>query len=272
MTGPAEGLPLVFHHGTPGTLPVCGFERAVHDRGLRLVSVSRPGYGGSTRAPGRKVVDVAGDTAAVLGSIGADRFLLVGWSGGGPHALACAARLPGALAVAVLAGLAPLDGVGLDFTSGMNRENLEEWNAAFSGETELRAYIEPVVPSLIGASNVVSTTDAEDELPVADVAALTGDFAEDLAAATRDALRHGIDGWVDDELAFARPWGFDFAEIAIPVSLWHGGDDVNVPPAHGLWVASNVPNASFHSEEHEGHLSIMAGSFDPMLDELRPTE
>jgi pimeloyl-ACP methyl ester carboxylesterase len=274
VTGPAEGLPVVFHHGTPGTLPIRGFERAVHDRGLRLLSISRPGYGDSTRASGRSVVDVVDDTAAVLQSIGAERFLLIGWSGGGPHALACAARLAGALGAAVLAGLAPSDGDGLEFTSGMNHENCGEWRAVFGGEADLRAHIEPLVPPLLGASldgGGGDAAEADEELPPADVAALTGDFADDLDAANRDALRHGIDGWVDDELAFAKPWGFDLAEIDIPVSLWHGDDDVNVPFAHGRWLASHVPDASFHREEREGHLSIMAGSFDPMLDELITT-
>ena len=93
VTGPASGVPLVFHHGTPGAaVPFRAMERAAHERDLRFVTTSRPGYGSSTRQPGRSVVDVVADTAAVLASIGAERCLVAGWSGGAlmpslaPHA------------------------------------------------------------------------------------------------------------------------------------------------------------------------------------------
>lgn len=92
VSGPSDGLPLVFHHGAPGAAsPIRGLERAAHKRGLRLVAASRPGYGGSTRKPGRIISDVVADTSEVLDALGADRCLVAGWSGGGPHALACAA-------------------------------------------------------------------------------------------------------------------------------------------------------------------------------------
>ena len=108
ISGPAGGFPLVFHHGTPGAAtPYRVLERAAHARGLRLVTTSRPGYGDSSPQPGRSVVDVAADTAAVLAAIGADRCLIAGWSGGGPHALACGTRLGAAAAVLVIAGIAP---------------------------------------------------------------------------------------------------------------------------------------------------------------------
>lgn len=265
VTGPAGGLPLVFHHGTPGTLPTRGFERAVHERGLRLVTFARPGYAGSTRRPGRAVVDVAPDTAEVLSSIGADRCLVAGWSGGGPHALACAARLPGVLGVLVVSGVAPSEGGGFDFFAGMSPDNLDEWTAAFRGEKDLRAYVEPVAP---GMMEVPDGAELEGLLPAADAKALTGEFAEDLAAANRDGLRLGIDGWVDDELAFTRPWGFDLGEIDLPATIWHGTDDSNVPFSHGRWVAARVPGATLHPADGEGHLSIVVDPVGRMLDGL----
>jgi pimeloyl-ACP methyl ester carboxylesterase len=264
VSGPADGQPLVFHHGTPGTLPSRAFERSAHERGLRLVTFSRPGYGGSTRRPGRAVVDIVGDTAAVLHSIGADRYLVAGWSGGGPHALACAARLPGAIRALIIAGVAPADSEGLDFLAGMSADNLDEWGAAFNGEKDLRAYVEPVAPELMA----VPSGDLENLLPAADSAALTGEFAEDLAAANSDGLRLGIDGWIDDELAFTKPWGFDLTEIDIPLAIWHGSADVNVPPAHGRWLATRLPEATLHIADGEGHLSIMTRPVGGMLDEL----
>ena len=135
VSGPAGGFPLVFHHGTPGAAtPIRVRERAVHARGLRLVTTSRPGYGGSTAQPGRSVVDVAADTAAVLAAIGADRCLIAGISGGGPHALACGARLGAAAAVLVIAGGAPHGAAGLDWMAGMGQENIAEFSTALEGE------------------------------------------------------------------------------------------------------------------------------------------
>ncbi|WP_306215628.1 alpha/beta fold hydrolase [Actinoplanes sp. RD1] len=264
-SGPEDGLPLVFHHGTPGTLPPRDFARAAHERGLRLVTVKRPGYANSGRRPGRAVVDVVPDTAAVLRALGADRLLLAGWSGGGPHALACAARLPGAIRALIIAGLAPAGADGLDFRAGMDDDNAHEWDAAFQGERDLRTYVDPIAPALLDA---LTPDLAADLLPAPDAAAMTPEFAADLAAANRDGLRPGIDGWVDDELAFTRPWGFDPAEIALPVSVWHGRRDVNVPYAHGAWVAARIPYASLHPAAGDAHLSILATGTGRMLDHL----
>jgi pimeloyl-ACP methyl ester carboxylesterase len=106
VSGPEGGFPLVFHHGTPGAAtPMRALERAAHKQGLRLVAASRPGYGRSSRHEGRRVVDVVSDTKAVLHALRADRCVVAGWSGGGAHALACAARLPGVSATLVIAGV-----------------------------------------------------------------------------------------------------------------------------------------------------------------------
>jgi len=269
VSGPAGGFPLVFHHGTPGAAtPVRALERAAHGRGLRLVTTSRPGYGDSSRQPGRAVVDVAADTAAVLASIGAGRCLVAGWSGGGPHALACGARLDAAAAVLVIAGIAPYGADGLDWMSGMGQANVVEFSAAAHGEDELR-------PHLLGEREQVKDITAGDLvssmrtlLPDVDKAALTGEFGEDLAASIREALRTGVEGYLDDELALTSPWGFGVDEISAPVMIWHGSADLMVPFSHGQWLAAQLPGASAHLEEGEGHLSIALGALDRMLDEL----
>src|SRR5215467_14504866 len=165
VSGPADGFPLVFHRGTPGAAtPVRALERAAHARGLRLVTASRPGYGGSSRQPGRAVVDVVADTAAVLASIGAERCLVAGWSGGGPHALACGARLDAAAAVLVIAGVAPHEAQGLDWLSGMGEENVVEFSAALHGEDELRSYL-------------VHEGEQFKDITAADIVSLAGDTA-----------------------------------------------------------------------------------------------
>jgi pimeloyl-ACP methyl ester carboxylesterase len=269
ITGPVDGLPLVFHHGTPGAAtPLGALERAAHRRGLRVVIMSRPGYGGSSRRAGRAVVDAVDDVEAVLDEIGADRCVVAGWSGGGPHALACAARVDRALATLVIAGLAPYAADGLDWLAGMGEENLVEYGHALDGEAPLRTYLGAAREELKSVTVAGIVADLDSLLPPVDVAVLTDEFGEDMATGFREALRVGADGWVDDDLAFIGPWAFDLDEIAGPVSIWQGSEDLMVPFGHGQWLAARVPGATAHLLPGEGHLSIGLGALDPMLDEL----
>jgi pimeloyl-ACP methyl ester carboxylesterase len=269
VSGPADGLPLVYHHGAPGAgTPIRALERAAHARGLRLVTTSRPGYGNSSRQPGRSIADVADDTAAVLTELGADRCLTMGWSGGGPHALACGARLPAAAAVLVVAGAAPHEADGLDWMAGMGEDNVVEFSAALNGEDQLRPYLQQLGGLLAKIRAADITASMESLLPDVDRAALTGEFGEDMAAAFREGLRTSIDGWLDDDLALVKPWGFGLAEISVPTIIWQGGDDLMVPFGHGQWLASRLPAAAAHLEQGEGHLSVGLGKLDAMLDEL----
>lgn len=269
VSGPAGGFPLVFHHGTPGAAtPIRALERAVHARGLRLVTTSRPGYGDSSPQPGRRVVDVAADTAAVLAAIGADRCLIAGWSGGGPHALACGARLGAAVAVLVIAGVAPNEAEGLDWTAGMGEENVAEFSAAVQGEDQLRSYLLQAREQLKDATAAGIVASLDTLLPDVDRAVLTGEFGEDLVAGFREAMRTGVEGWLEDDIAFTSPWGFGLGEISVPAMIWQGSADLMVPFSHGQWLASRLPDASAHLEEGEGHLSVGLGALDRMLDEL----
>ena len=269
VSGPADGFPLVFHHGTPGAAtPVRALERAAHERGLRLVTTSRPGYGDSSRQPGRVVVDVVADTAAVLAAIGTERCLIAGWSGGGPHALACGARLGAAAAVLVIAGVAPHEAEGLDWMAGMGEENIVEFSAAVHGEQELRSYLLQEREQLKDITAADVSSSLETLLPDVNRAVLTGEFAEDMAASFREAVRVGAEGWLDDDLAFASPWGFGLEEISVPVMVWQGSADLMVPFSHGQWLASHLPAASAHLQQGEGHLSVGLGAIDRMFDEL----
>jgi pimeloyl-ACP methyl ester carboxylesterase len=269
IAGAADGLPLIFHHGTPSAaVSMGGLERAASARGLCFVTASRPGYGSSTRLPGRRVVDAVADTNAVLDAIGAEGCLVAGWSGGGPHALACAARLDRATAVLVMAGVAPFDAEGLDWMAGSGQDNIDEYGAAAEGEQQLRAYLDAARLELkdITADQMVGSMASL--LPDVDQRALTDEFGDDMAAAFREALRLGVDGWLDDDLAFVSPWGFDLSEITVPAMIWQGSEDLMVPFAHGSWLASRIPGASAHLEQGEGHVSVVLGKLDQMLDEL----
>ncbi|HVB07012.1 MAG TPA: alpha/beta hydrolase, partial [Acidimicrobiales bacterium] len=266
VSGPTAGLPLVFHHGTPGGAPPYrALEAAAHARGLRFVTPARPGYGASTPLPGRAVVDVVADTAALLEALGATRCLVAGWSGGGPHAFACAARLPGTAAALVIGGVAPHAAAGLDWLAGMGEDNLTEFGAALEGEAPLRALLDRWGWALgqITPEGIVAALSSL--LPPADRRVLAGAFSEDLAAGFHEGLRNGIEGWLEDDLAFVKPWGFETDELAVPVSLWHGESDLMVPLAHGRWLAETVPGAAAHLVPDAGHLSVGLEHLDEIL-------
>jgi pimeloyl-ACP methyl ester carboxylesterase len=270
VSGPDGAPVLVFHHGTPGgSEQMRAMARAAEARGLRLVTWSRPGYGASTRQAGRTVADVVADTAAVLDHLGAESCLVAGWSGGGPHALACGALLADRVrAVLCIAGVAPYAAEGLDFLAGMGADNIEEFGAALKGEDALRPWLDAERPEMVEMTADEVAVSLGNLVPAVDVAVLTGEFAEDLAAEFRQAVSVGVDGWLDDDLAFTRAWGFELADIAVPTYLWQGSDDLMVPFAHGEWLAERIPGVTAHLEQGEGHLSIGIGALDRMLDEL----
>ncbi|HSM45720.1 MAG TPA: alpha/beta hydrolase [Acidimicrobiia bacterium] len=268
VTGPEDGPVLVFHHGTPGS--ASGYrivEEPAHERGLRMVWMSRPGYGDSSRRPGRSVVDVVSDTAEVLDALGVHTCLVGGGSSGGPHALACAARLDAAQAVLVVSSHAPFDAEGLDYLAGMGDANLAVYGAALDGEETLREYLEADRERLLGVSVEGFIEAWSSLLPEVDQAVLTDEFGEDVIADLQEALRTGVDGSVDDLLAFVKPWGFDLEEITTPTIIWHSSEDLLNPFAHGQWLASHVPEASSNLLEGEGHLSTWQAA-PAMLDEL----
>jgi pimeloyl-ACP methyl ester carboxylesterase len=272
VTGPDDGDLLVFVHGTPGCAEVpSAIAAAAAARGLRCASWSRPGYGGSTRRPGRVVADIAADAAAVLDHLGVSTAYAAGWSGGGPHVLSLGALIPERIrAIASIAGVGPyVESQGsLDFLAGMGEDNILEFGAALEGEAALRAFLEPLLPvfQVIEADQIIEGMSSL--LPEVDRAYCTGELGEELAASFREALRVGADGWVDDDLAFVSPWGYDLDAIAVPVSLWQGSADLMVPFAHGRWLAAALPQARVHLVEGEGHLSIGVGHAQQIVDEL----
>lgn len=270
VSGPPGGQLLLWHHGTPGSAYQMHFlAGAVHARGWRLVTMARPGYGTSTRLPGRTVADVVPDVTAVLDHLGADTALVGGASGGGPHGLACAALLPDRIRAAlVVCCLAPYEAEGLDFVAGMGPDNVDEVGLALEGEQALRPYVEGQLPGMAEATPEQLVEHMASLLPEVDLACLTGDVGADFAAAMNDVGRAGVDGWIDDDLAFTQPWGFDLDQVRAPVSLWQGKLDMMVPFAHGQWLAPRIPGVRAHLENGQGHLSIAVGAVDRMLDEL----
>jgi pimeloyl-ACP methyl ester carboxylesterase len=258
--GPQDAFPLVFHYGTPNApveFPLL-FD-AADARGWQVVSYARPGYATSSRHEGRSVADAVADVETILDALGLAAFVTLGWSGGGPHALACAALLPERCqAAATLAGVAPYDAEGLDFLAGMGEENVQEFTAAARSRAELEAMLEPWGDDMrdVTAEQIADALgDLVDEV---DRRALTGEFAAMEAAAVRHALSTGIAGWLDDDLAFVTPWGFDVGTISVPTSIWQGAQDRMVPFAHGEWLTAHIPGARAHLYDDEGHISLAA--------------
>ena len=256
--GDPHGVPLIAHHGTPGSRLL--YRRWVEDaseRGIRLIAYDRPGYGGSDRDAGRSVADVAADVAAIADALGIDRFLTQGRSGGGPHALACAALLGGRVAAAAtLASVAPYDADGLDFLAGMGEDNVEELRAAVEGAEALTSWLEAVAPRLLEADPDELADRLQSLLSPPDVAVMNGGLAAELIAVTGAGIRASLDGWLDDDLAFVKPWGFDVGSISVPLQLWQGRQDLMVPAAHGEWLAEQIPGVDVRFSHDDGHLSL----------------
>lgn len=270
VDGEESGIPLLFHNGTPSSgMLYRPFVEAAAQRGLRMVSFSRAGYGGSTRHPGRTVADVVADVACVLDAVGADAFYTVGWSGGGPHALACAAMLPRrVIGAASVGGLAPYDADGLDWLAGMGQENVAVFRAALDGDAALRSFLDEARPGFATVTGDEVAARLGALASEVDRAAINGQAASWLADVFRESVRNGIWGWYDDEVAFVEPWGFDLDRIGVPVAIWQGAQDRNTPPAHGEWLAARIPRAQPRLLPEHGHLSLGVDSFGSILDDL----
>lgn len=270
-TATAGGRYLVFHHGQPGAAYIPeALAEAADLQGLAVVVSSRPGYGTSTRQPGRRVVAAAADTRAVLDHLGCDWFVTAGWSGGGPHALACAALLaPGCRGAATIAGVAPWFGVDdLDWTAGMGPENVAEFNGLLSGDPQVEGQIVDLCRELagIGADRLADALGGLVSVP--DRHALDSGAAGYLSEWMRRSASSGHYGYWDDGHAFIGPWGFDPAQVQVPVHVWIAGQDLMVPPSHGEWLAGRIPRAEKFRLADEGHISLMTRHIDEIVAEL----
>jgi len=254
-TGPAAAgtagardarLPVFWLHGTPmiGAPPAPLFPAAA-EHGVRWVSYDRPGYGGSSPVPGRDVASAAADVAVIADALGLGRFAVLGQSGGGPYALACAALLPHrVIGVVSMSGRAPYPADGLDWLAGMRPGSAADLNATLAGRDALAALL-------------ASEDDFDPEMfTPADHAALAGDWKW-ISTVVDPALEQGTGGLIDDALAAVRPWGFDPAAITAPVLLVHGTADRVMPSAHSEWLARRIgASAELVLVKDAGHISV----------------
>ncbi|MCA2215725.1 alpha/beta fold hydrolase [Jidongwangia harbinensis] len=259
VAGSSDGAPVFLLHGTPGSGSGPRPRSSMLYRlGIRLISYDRPGYGGSTRSPNRRVVDAATDVRAIADRLGIERFAVVGRSGGGPHALACAAVLPHRVdRAAVLVGLAPWGAADLNWYEGMADANARKHVTADRGTAdqmhELRALAEQTAAdpeSLI--EDLLAQMSGPDLQMMQSVL-----YRRMLVKSYADALRAGPYGWLDDILAFRRGWGFALDTIVRPVRLWHGAHDTFSPVSHSRWLAQRIPRSEVHVQHDAAHFGAI---------------
>jgi pimeloyl-ACP methyl ester carboxylesterase len=257
--GKPDGIPVIVHTYTNGTRRLFGpWISDAEEKGIRLISFDRPGYEDSTPLPGRAVASAAEDVAGLAEELGLDRLMMWGWSGGGPHVLACAAMLPKlVVAAAVLASEAPFNAAGLDWFNGMGDYAVMEFKAALKGRDTIAQYLKDMTSGdvLIDYYQLVGYWSG---LNQADGAALTDKaYAKNILSGIHAGSVKQY-GNVDDDIAFTSPWGFELKQIRIPVLVMQGEKDPIVPIAHGKWLAANIPHAEGRFFPDEGHLSLTA--------------
>ncbi|MEU3063654.1 alpha/beta hydrolase [Streptomyces subrutilus] len=257
--GDPGGRPVFLLHGTPGSrLGPAPRGMVLYQRRMQLIAYDRPGYGGSDRHPGRTVADTARDVAAVADALGLGTFAVAGRSGGAPGALACAALLPDRVTrTAALVGLAPWDAEDLDWFAGMADSNVREYSTAFDDPEGLAARL---IPRAAGIrrdpgrllDELRRELTASDRAIVADAG-----LRSMLLRNYQEGLRTSAYGWIDDALAFSRPWGFDPADIRCPVLIWHGELDVFSPVGHSRWLARRIPGATAAIDPAAAHFAAL---------------
>jgi pimeloyl-ACP methyl ester carboxylesterase len=255
--GDPVGEPIFSLHGTPGSrLNRHPDDSKIAAIGARVITYDRPGYGASSRHHGRTDVDCVADVAAIADDLDLERFAVTGGSGGGPHCLAVAAGLPEKVSrTACVVGVAPFDRLGDAFFDGMDPENIKEFGWAVEGEQRLAHELRREADGMLTRmADDPATLLGDFDIPEADRAILgRPDIAQVLREGMTEAVGRSVSGWVDDDLAFTRPWGFDVESISVPTSVWWGTHDVLVPPGHGEWLARHVPGAISRIDDSGGH-------------------
>jgi pimeloyl-ACP methyl ester carboxylesterase len=266
--GDPTGRPLFSLHGTPGCrLSRHPDPRLWADLGLRVITLDRPGYGRSTPLPGRRVAHAPGDVGAVADALGLERFLVIGGSGGGPHALACAAGLGDRVAAcAAVACAAPLNADEVDGLIGLNQESYRVFDAqGRRGMAEFLADLRRAILADPGGAMSGNLADA----PRPDVEWYGRPEVQALQRESLlEALRPGVQGWIDDTVSlFHDDWGIDLADTPCPVRFWHGDDDRNGPLAAVERLATTIPEARVRIWRGQGH-SAPARHMTDVLTEL----
>jgi pimeloyl-ACP methyl ester carboxylesterase len=265
-SGETSGEPVFFLHGTPGSRLSLPREDLLKELGVWLISFDRPGYGRSDRLEARTVADVAPDVKAIANWLGLERFAVLGRSGGGPHALACAALLPDLVTrAAALVSLAPMKVPGLDWFGGMAESNVISYTMAARHELTLLRKRLAKSADEIAANPGSHLKVLSPEMPEADRRVISdAEVRQRLEHSFAEALRNSVDGWIDDVLAFCSPWDFDLSGIEVPVMLWHGNRDVFSPVAHTQWLGKRIRDAYVEIQPDHAHFGALGAVKDAL--------
>lgn len=269
--GDSDGRPVVLFPGTPATAGMAAlYAVAAQRQGVRLVAVSRPGYGDSTTTP-PGLVPVAHDVAELLGGLGIDQFAVYGVSGGGPYALAAGAALPGRTThVLVAAGPGPYQLVTPKLLEDGDRQALE---ALAAGRVEEAVSL--ATEQAHGAFGQLRELPADEFGEAMRAFAPPGENYLDSRPEKREVFvadfRRSLgryDGYVRDNLSWLGSWDFDLDDVAAPVQLHYGARDAMVPEVHGEWLAARLPDATFVLHPDAGHGDVTFGLAESLLGSL----
>jgi pimeloyl-ACP methyl ester carboxylesterase len=252
--GAPTGHPVVLMHGAPGSRLLCPDEEATAAAGVRLLTADRPGYGGSDPRPDPTLLGWADDVQALADRLDLERFAVVGFSGGGGYALACAARMPERISVV---GLASCVGPDDEVPGALEEDLTPEGRRLFE-----RIRRDPVAAHEAVAEYVGWYEDPdiiwESETPAVDVPILARpDVRDALTQMWREGARQGAGGLVADWIARCRPWGFALADLKLPAWVWGGELDHLVRPAHAHYLSAVLPNATLVLYPADGHLLLL---------------
>jgi pimeloyl-ACP methyl ester carboxylesterase len=267
--GDPGGKPLFYFHGFPASR----FEAeltasAAKKAGLRIIAADRPGFGISDGKPGRTIPGWADDVTELADALGIGRFAILGVSGGGPYALACARMIPQRLTAAgIVCSLGPLSGTGL--LTEMRWPARLFFGLSLRSPSLLRLVLDLIGPFLrrqpSATLNLLTTA-----APAADRTVLARpEVKRILAASMKEAFRDGVQGAIAELELYSRPWGFAPAEISETVHLWHGTADATVPPSHGRYLAAALPHCRAAFVSGEGHFSLPLGHMEEILRTLK---
>lgn len=256
--GDPAGPIVLYFHGWPACRLEAGL---IPDLPVRLLALDRPGYGRSSPHPGRSLLDWANDVAYVTERLGIDRFHVVGLSGGGPYATACAHALPNrVLSLSLVSPVPPPElvphraaGVGHLFRLGRH--------------PRLAHRLFSVARPLLRRRIITPRTVVGSGLPESDLAVLDPAMLAALGLVWREGFRRSIQGALSDAQVYARPWGFDVSEIKVPSSLWFGGRDSLIPEA-ALAPFAAIPGIAWHRLPEDGHYSLALRHAGAILTEL----
>jgi pimeloyl-ACP methyl ester carboxylesterase len=252
--GEDGGIPILRLQGTPGSRLYRNHNPQVQrDLGVRYLMADRPGYGGSSRKPGRGVADIADDLVELLDIHGLERVPVMGTSGGGPHALAIAALYPDRIsAVSVIVGAVPLE---LDEVSQLVGVNALGYAAAEMGWDALYKVLAPVRERILGAEGMQGVLS---DAPATDRAIMESAAWQRMSRINAgEALKQGAEGWTDESFALHRKWDFEPRNIKASVTWWHGDDDKNAPLSAARRGASQLRQVDLRVWHQEGHFASL---------------